>query len=297
MKHHVRWDRHSSLSAVKKSVAHCIQMLRKGEFSDIARISKYYWMEQVVRRILIGGTVLAGTLIPHEQWRECPACGKRFPSFYPVVSGERFAFNVQCPYCKSYERHRSQWLYFERKTELLHPEHQIAVLHCSPEQVFFEHFEAEKNIDYYPVDKWIGYTVCGKPMRDYVDLTALPYQDGQFDYIICNHVLEHIPDECAALSELGRTLKPGGIAFLNVPLDVTLNETLEDPAYNTDALRLKHYGQCDHVRKYGLDYPTHLRRAGFQVDCSSVREFFSEDEVKRYGLLPEERFYTCKKEG
>lgn len=283
------------MKSLKKSAAHFLKLLRRGEFSSIVRISKYYLMDQGIRRILIGGIVLSGKLFPPEEPKQCPACGRSFPAFFPVVSGERFAFGVQCPYCKSYERHRSQWLYYERKTGLLHPRRRIAVLHCAPEQLFFEHFESEEHVDYYPVDKWSGYRVCGKPMRDYVDLTRLPYQDEQFDYILCNHVLEHIQDDRTALSELRRTLKPEGTAFLNVPLDETLKQTLENPAYNTDALRLKHYGQCDHVRRYGLDYEARLKEAGFWVDCVIVGAFFSKEETERYGLLPEERLYICKK--
>lgn len=286
----------TGMCALKKSVIHFAKLLEDRQFSDIARISKYYFMDQVVRRGLIGGISLFGRLIPPKQLHACPACGKKFPYFLPVVAGEHLAFSVQCPYCKSYERHRSQWLYYERETDLLHPKRSISILHCAPEQLFFEHLEAEALVDYYPVDKWTGYTVCGKQMRDYVDLTDLPYQDYQFDYILCNHVLEHIPNERQALSELRRTLKTDGIAFINVPVDGTLPETLEDPSYNTDALRLKYYGQCDHFRKYGMDFPERLREAGFSVMCVVVGEYFSNDEICLYGLSPQEQIYSCRKQ-
>lgn len=285
-----------ALCAVKKSAVHFVKLLKGGQFSDMARISKYYFMDQVVRRGMIGGISLFGKLVPPKQLHKCPACGKKFPYFFPVVAGEHFAFNVQCPYCKSYERHRSQWLYYKRETDLMHPKRSISVLHCAPEQLFFEHFEAEDLVDYYPVDKWTGYTVCGKHMRDYVDLTDLPYLDDQFDYILCNHVLEHIPNERQALSEIRRTLKTDGIAFINVPIDETLHETLEDPAYNTDALHLKYYGQCDHVRKYGMDFPARLEEAGFSVTCVVVGEYFSKNEITLYGLSPMEQIYFCRKQ-
>lgn len=132
-------------------------------------------------------------------------------------------------------------------------------------------------------------------MRDYVDITRLPYEDDKFDYILCNHVLEHIPDEQLALSELRRVLKPEGVAFLNVPIDNALTETLENPAYDTDALRLKYYGQCDHVRKYGLDYEKHLEEAGFHVTSIIIKNYFSPKAICKYGLNPDERIYSCRK--
>ncbi|MEZ4365060.1 MAG: class I SAM-dependent methyltransferase [Kofleriaceae bacterium] len=42
------------------------------------------------------------------------------------------------------------------------------------------------------------------------DLRATPYPDGRFDVVLLNEVLEHVPDERAALRELYRVLRPGG---------------------------------------------------------------------------------------
>ena len=45
----------------------------------------------------------------------------------------------------------------------------------------------------------------------------LPFTDGSFDKIICSEVLEHIPDYRAALGEIARVLKPGGLFCASVP--------------------------------------------------------------------------------
>lgn len=101
--------------------------------------------------------------------------------------------------------------------------------------------------------------------------------------------------EQKALSELRRVLKPDGIAFINAPVFPNLAVTLEDPRYNTYALRLKYYSQCDHVRKYGYDYIKHLEQACFHVDRVVVREHFTTRDVNRNGLCPDEEICRCRK--
>jgi len=49
------------------------------------------------------------------------------------------------------------------------------------------------------------------------DLTRLPFKDETFDLVICSEVLEHIPDNMAAIKELVRVLKPGRNLVVSVP--------------------------------------------------------------------------------
>jgi SAM-dependent methyltransferase len=48
-------------------------------------------------------------------------------------------------------------------------------------------------------------------------LTALPFPDASFDSCLCTEVIEHIPDDEAAVRELARCLRPGGRLLLSVP--------------------------------------------------------------------------------
>jgi ubiquinone/menaquinone biosynthesis C-methylase UbiE len=111
------------------------------------------------------------------------------------------------------------------------------------------------NIDYFPCDldeqKFNGFQ--GKGVS-HADITDIPFEDNFFDFIICNHVLEHIPDDGLAMRELRRVLKAEGWAILQVPIDYQLATTYEDISINTPEVRSKAFGRYDHVRWYGRDY-------------------------------------------
>jgi SAM-dependent methyltransferase len=49
------------------------------------------------------------------------------------------------------------------------------------------------------------------------DATAMPFPDGCFDRVIAAEVLEHIPEDQAAINEVARVLRPGGVAAITVP--------------------------------------------------------------------------------
>jgi SAM-dependent methyltransferase len=50
------------------------------------------------------------------------------------------------------------------------------------------------------------------------DLATIPVEESRFDRVICNQVLEHVPDPGAVLAELHRVLKPGGELWASAPL-------------------------------------------------------------------------------
>ena len=102
--------------------------------------------------------------------------------------------------------------------------------------------------------------------RSQMDLAHIPFPDGTFDAIICNHVLEHIVDDLKAMAELHRVLKPGGWSILQVPISLSLRTTYEDFSIATPKEREEAFGQNDHVRIYGQDYVSRLERAGFKVN-------------------------------
>jgi len=79
-------------------------------------------------------------------------------------------------------------------------------------------------------------------------------EDNFFDFIICNHVLEHSVDDQKAMRELFRVLRPKGFAILQVPISKKAKETFENFTITSLEEREKYFGQKDHVRIYGKDY-------------------------------------------
>jgi SAM-dependent methyltransferase len=124
-----------------------------------------------------------------------------------------------------------------------------------------------------------------------LDIQRIPCEYDFFDGIICNHVLEHVSNDRQALRELYRVLKPGGWAILQVPIAAAFAETREFKGPLTPEQRQSLYGQADHVRLYGRDYPGRLAHCGFVVHRENAVQILGGEVVRRYGLNKEEDIY------
>lgn len=66
----------------------------------------------------------------------------------------------------------------------------------------------------------------------------LPFDDARFDCVVCTEVLEHCARPGAAMDEIARVLKPGGVVLLTTPLMQALHEMPYDfYRYTPSALR------------------------------------------------------------
>ncbi len=215
-----------------------------------------------------------------------PIDGKSFKRFLPY-GYEQPRENVLSPGTLSLERHRLMWLYLKNETSFFTTP--LKVLHFAPEQAFYKRFKSQKNLDYTTTD-------LESPLADVkADICNLPFHDNEFDVIFCNHVLEHIPDDTRALSELYRILKPNGWGIFQVPQDLNREHTFEDNSITDKKERARVFGQYDHVRVYGLDYFDKLRSAGFSVDEVNYTSEFSEEEIQRYRLAKGEILPVVRK--
>jgi SAM-dependent methyltransferase len=230
--------------------------------------------------------------------RQCPFCKLRFRRFLPdagevsdlfsqtrVVGGGSFRDAV-CPYCRSFERERHVYLYLKLMTRLF--QDRTRLLHIAPERNLRRVLSKRENLQYTTGD------LNPAKAQVRVDLTAMDFPDESFDVVICNHVLEHIPDDRAAMAEILRVLRPRGWAMLQVPLAPEL-ATRENSLVVDPRERLRLYGQNDHVRLYGRDYAQRLESIGFRVTATSVRRQFGDSYATRFGLLRDELIYIAAK--
>ena len=217
-----------------------------------------------------------------------PIDGKSFRKFLPY-GYEKIRENVLAPGTLSLERHRLFWLYLENETNFFKGTKKIKLLHFAPEQAFYNRFKKLKNLDYTTTD-------LNSPLADVkADICDLPFKDNEFDYIFCNHVLEHIPDDTKAMQELYRVLTPGGIGIFQIPQELSRATTFEDDSITDPKERAKIFGQYDHVRIYGRDYFDKLRSIGFEVSEVDYTNSLSEAEIDTYRLAKGEVIPVCRK--
>lgn len=204
-----------------------------------------------------------------------PIDGKGFKSFLPYGYGKQ-RNNVLSPSTLSLERHRLLWLYLKNETDFFTANK--SVLHFAPEQCFLNRFRNLKNLSYTTTD-------LESPIADVkADICNLPFKDNSYDIILCNHVLEHIPDDTKAIQELYRVMKPGGYGVFQIPQDLSRATTFEDDTITDKAERAKIFGQYDHVRIYGHDYFNKLRSFGFQVEEVNFTASLTDAEITKYCL-------------
>lgn len=211
----------------------------------------------------------------------CPVCDSEFGHFRPFGLDRRK--NALCPGCGSLERHRFLWLYLDRTLRL--SSRRQTLLHIAPEGCIRRRLGALPRGRYIPADLY-------RPDVPYrMDVTRLTLPDGSIDMVVCNHVLEHVLDDRAALAEFARVLRPGGRAIIMVPLDLS-KTTVEDEAAATAGQRLAAFGHPYHVRICGSDYGDRMEKAGF--DVRRVDSAAMPAHRRRYHRVNKTSLFDCR---
>jgi SAM-dependent methyltransferase len=182
---------------------------------------------------------------------------------------------------------RVDWLFLTRHTDLLQGSKRL--LHVAPEGCFRRRLEELPNISYLSADYDSALAM------ERMDIMEIGHADDSFDAVLCNHVLEHVADDQRAMREILRVLRSGGWALLQVPLDSSREETFEDPTVTDPSDRQRIFGQYDHVRIYGRDYPRRLAGAGFEVSVDDFAKRLPTAMIDEYGLDANETIYLCRK--
>ena len=216
---------------------------------------------------------------------ECPCCGWTGVRFLPHISISYCSFDHVCPDCLAHARHRSHhllysdYMSFEQRRGLL--------LYVSPEQASFPFFQGcskikveTSNYQAAPTDYYFGNTTYE------LDLMEISLENERFDYIICHHVVEHVPNDRIAMGELFRILKTGGLLILSVPIS-NQEKTIE-------------YGEANlmmdnHFYRYGQDFVFRIPK-GFKVTPWNVHDYVNASLMKKYGLQSDtDTVFLCER--
>lgn len=236
-------------------------------------IRAWYSLAPVTRFLFGGGT------------HYCPICENRVRLFLPHKWSRR-RLGVVCPVCLSHSRHRQAWLFLKQQSNLFDGSRK-RLLHFAPETIFIEKFSEIAGLEYLTTDLESPHAMVR------MDITDLDCEAGSFDVVYCSHVLEHVPEDRKAISEIHRVLRPGGWALVQVPLSA--DPTKEDLSITDPAERLRLYGQRDHVRLYGFDIVDRLEAADFTVRTVRGSDLVSDEDCTRYGFSPSGPLFLCTK--
>jgi len=210
--------------------------------------------------------------------------------------------NAQCPTCKSLERHRSVMMLFKN-----HNIKYEKFLHFAPEKQLQKIFTSISK-QYICGD--ISPAKYNLPNIIRIDVTDIPFKN-EFDCIFASHILEHILDDRKAMKEIYNALVSNGRFFTLVPQRYSLKTTYEDASIITEEDRLKHFGQKDHVRWYGLDFSQRLKDAGFYIKVhyaegceNNINKMIYDEKIQyattqernNYGLTIGDIIYECIKQ-
>lgn len=198
---------------------------------------------------------------------ECNVCGWQGRTFYPNVGPGYHERATVCPGCLAQDRHRALLAVLLSATNAT--EAGQRVVEVAPMRGL------EKLMrDLLPVD-YTSFDVSRHAM-EHGDILDMRFADASVDWFICFHVLEHLTAESDALREIRRVLKAGGTAVVQVPVDVSLQETMEYAAPDPR--------DVGHVRRNGRDFPERMSRAGFQVEAVSVQDGLTAEDIAYYGM-------------
>lgn len=218
-----------------------------------------------VERVVPGG--------PHD----CPVCGWRGRHFRAFLSADEILVRCICPACGSFDRHRLLALGLRR--ELARPGRREGALLAFAQSACVHDFLAREGAGRcFRAD----FDRHGPFAVEFVtDLRAAGVATAAIGTLFCSHVLEHIPDLELCLDELARLLRPGGTAWIQVPVEPGLARSRPIPV---DPHRAH-----AHAWQFGADFGDLLRRPAWTVVELGAADLVTPAQARRFGIAADER--------
>lgn len=143
----------------------------------------------------------------------CIICGGEEFSTGPNGRSSFAGIPPRCVRCQSLERHRALRGVYEQLREVLDLG-SMRALQISQDRSIVPGWFATHELSIYGG-------------ANSIDIQAIDRPDGAYDLVVCNHVLEHVPDDAKALSELVRVVGDDGILQLAVPGPFRMKKTVD----------------------------------------------------------------------
>jgi SAM-dependent methyltransferase len=209
--------------------------------------------------------------------RSCPLCGWSGPRFAPMYYVDSYRPDASCYGCTANERCRFIKAYMDRELGGMFAESRRRVLDIGP--VRYSRAFFPENVDYVSFDLYSPIAMVRG------DLSQTPFADQSFEVWLCSHVLDLVPDDAAAMRELFRVLRPGGVGILDNAMH------WDRPTEDYGGPRAR---ECGHRRRYGTDLPDRLRAVGFEVEVVRSTELLNPSEIERMGT-GDRRLLVCRR--
>jgi len=226
--------------------------------------------------VLLVGNIVQDILLPSKR-RQCNICGWDGREFYPNVGPGYNERKTLCPGCGGLARHRSLMTVLEKDLGVFDTPGRI--IEVAPMRGMHETFVNAPGLEYTSID-------LERFAMERGDVTQMRFGDNEADLFICFHVLEHIADEAAAVREISRVLRPGGVLVAQVPIDWSITQT-----YEYDAPDPREVG---HVRRYGSDFAERMASYGFAPRAVRALDFVDAHECERLRLSGEPIYILTK---
>lgn len=216
----------------------------------------------------------------------CNSCGEAVAQYVRYAGKPNL-----CPLCGSRAKERLVLALFDGG--YLNIPRGGRILHIAPsEQALMARFTAAAPDGYTAADLHPGVYEGHEVVKlDLTELANRRNQFGTFDLIYASHVLEHIPDDAAALQAIATSLNPGGEFWMLVPL--AGGPTVDGDGSESVREREKRFGQWDHVRQYGYDVGKRLEAAGFEVTTLSIADV-DPQVIFEAGLAADDIVWQCR---
>lgn len=204
--------------------------------------------------------------------RHCPACSANIPGFFRYGDNREWG----CPACGSSPRERLMHYLLDRNR--IEIPAGATLLHCAPNEGSLVRRFRNEAADYVPADiDPSRYHVANMQRLDLMAMADMV----RYDRVYASHVMEHVPDDALVFANIARALKPGGEAWLMVPL---WDHPSEDGAPDMSGReRERRFGQWDHVRQYGMDFADRIAASGLTVEVIAARDLPA-DDIRRMAL-------------